>query len=79
MCSVKNLYLVFLVNIALKANGMLFAEELTFAGSLPYSEVQVGRAMCGIVALVDRRTRSLAVFQQHLLKLRHRLRCDGYH
>ena len=48
--------------------------ELSFSGGGPYSDLHIGREMCGIVALIDRRTAALAMFQQHLLKLRHRLR-----
>ncbi|KAK7102632.1 inhibitor of nuclear factor kappa-B kinase subunit epsilon-like [Littorina saxatilis] len=55
----------------------IVSEELQFSGGM--ADISKGREMCGIVALIHRRTAALALFQQHLLKLRHRLRFQLRH
>ncbi|KAK7503437.1 hypothetical protein BaRGS_00005358 [Batillaria attramentaria] len=53
----------------------IMSEELSFTGT-SISDLNVAKEMCGIVALINRRTTVLAAFQQHLLSLTHKLRCE---
>ncbi|XP_076447749.1 serine/threonine-protein kinase TBK1-like [Babylonia areolata] len=57
----------------------IVSEVLTFSGVSVGELVRTGREMSAIVSLIDRRTATLALFQQHLLKLRHRLRFQLRH
>ncbi|KAL8559197.1 hypothetical protein ACOMHN_048444 [Nucella lapillus] len=58
----------------------IVSETLMFgAGMTVDSAVHTGREMAAIVALIDRRTAALALFQHHLLKLRHKLRFQLRH